>query len=102
MMLFNLWITPYYMGVTVADVQALIPTLLLPFNTVKSLMNVGFVLLLYKPISAVMQRMKLIEKSTQQQKLDWRTIAVAALALALIAISLVIVFGVLGGRFEWR
>lgn len=102
MMLFNLWITPYYMGVTVADVQALIPTLLLPFNTVKSLMNVGFVLLLYKPISAVIQRMKLIEKSTQQQKLDWRTIAVAALALALIAISLVIVFGVLGGRFEWR
>ena len=102
MMLFNLWITPYYMGVTVADVQALIPTLLLPFNTVKSLMNVGFVLLLYKPISAVMQRMKLIEKSTQQQKLDWRTIAVAVLALALIAISLVIVFGVLGGRFEWR
>lgn len=102
MMLFNLWITPYYMGVTVADVQALIPTLLLPFNTVKSLMNVGFVLLLYKPISAVMQRMKLIEKSTQQQKLDWRTIAVAALALTLIAISLFIVFGVLGGRFEWR
>ena len=102
MMLFNLWITPYYMGVTVADVQALIPTLLLPFNTVKSLMNVGFVLLLYKPISAVMQRMKLIEKSTQQQKLDWRTIAVAVLALTLIAISLFIVFGVLGGRFEWH
>ena len=101
MMLFNLWITPYYMGVPVETVKSMIPTLLLPFNTVKSCMNVGFVLLLYKPISGVMQRMNLIEKSTQKQKMDWRTIVVLALALALIATSLGVVFGVLGGRFEW-
>jgi riboflavin transporter FmnP len=102
MMLFNLWVTPYYMGVPVQTVKSMIPTLLLPFNTVKSCMNVGFVLLLYKPISAVMQRMKLIEKHSQQQKIDWKTIAVAVLALTLIAVSLGIVFGVLGGSFEWR
>ena len=102
MMLFNLWITPYYMGVTVETVKALIPTLLLPFNTVKSCLNVGFVLLLYKPISTVMQRMKLIEKSPQKQSFNWKTIVVAALALALIATSLVIVFGVLNGSFEWH
>ena len=102
MMLFNLWITPYYMGVEVETVKAMIPTLLLPFNTVKSCMNVGFVLLLYKPISTVMQRMKLIEKHSQQQKLDWRTLAVAGLALAMIAASLGIVFGVLGGSFAWH
>lgn len=102
MILFNLWITPYYMGVPVETVKSLIPTLLLPFNTVKSCINVGFVLLLYKPISSVMQRMKLIEKSPQKQKLDWRTIAVIVLALVLIAVSFCIVFGVLGGRFEWR
>lgn len=102
MMLFNLWITPYYMGVTVETVKALIPTLLLPFNTVKSCMNVGFVLLLYKPISTVMQRMKLIEKSSQKQSLNWKTIAVIVLALILIGVSLAIVLGVLNGRFEWR
>lgn len=102
MMLFNLWITPYYMGVTVETVKALIPTLLLPFNTVKSCLNVGFVLLLYKPISTVMQRMKLIEKSPQKQSFNWKTVVVAALALALIATSLVIVFGVLNGSFEWH
>ncbi len=101
MMLFNLWVTPYYMGVTVETVKVLIPTLLLPFNTVKSLMNVGIVLLFYKPISGVMQRMKLIEKSSQKQSFNWRTIAVIGLALALIATSLIVVFGVLGGRFEW-
>jgi riboflavin transporter FmnP len=101
MMLFNLWVTPYYMGVDVETVQSMIPTLLLPFNTVKSCMNVGFVLLLYKPISGVMQRMKLIEKSAQKQSFHWRTIVVLALALLLIATSLIVVFGVLGGHFEW-
>lgn len=101
MMLFNLWVTPYYMGVEIETVQSMIPTLLLPFNTVKSCMNVGFVLLLYKPISGVMQRMKLMEKSSQKQSFNWRTIVVLALALLLIATSLIVVFGVLGGHFEW-
>ena len=32
MVLFNLWITPFYMGVTVKEVAAMLPTLLLPFN----------------------------------------------------------------------
>ena len=101
MMLFNLWVTPYYMGVTVETVKGLIPTLLLPFNTVKSCMNVGFVLLLYKPISTVMQRMKLIAKKEQKTSWNWKTIAVLAIALVLIIASLVVIFGVLGGRFEW-
>ena len=101
MMLFNLWVTPYYMGVTVDTVKGLIPTLLLPFNTVKSCMNVGFVLLLYKPISTVMQRMKLIAKKDQKTSWNWRTIAVLVLALVLIIASFAVIFGVLGGRFEW-
>ena len=102
MMLFNLWVTPYYMGVPVETVKTMIPTLLLPFNAVKSCMNVGFVLLLYKPISTVMQKMKLIEKSSQKQNLNWKTIIVAGLAVALIAISFVVIFGVLKGNFTWR
>ena len=101
MMLFNLWVTPYYMGVTVEAVKSMLPTLLLPFNAVKSCMNVGFVLLLYKPISGVMQRMKLIEKREQKTSFNWRTILVLALALALIATSLVVVLGVLKGSFTW-
>jgi riboflavin transporter FmnP len=101
MMLFNLWVTPYYMGVEVETVKSMIPTLLLPFNSVKSCMNVGVVLLLYKPISAVMQRMKLIEKGSHKQSFNWRTIVVLALALLLITTSMIVVFGVLGGHFEW-
>jgi riboflavin transporter FmnP len=101
MMLFNLWVTPYYMGVTVEAVKSMLPTLLLPFNAVKSCMNVGFVLLLYKPISSVMQRMKLIEKKDQKTSFHWRTILVLVLALALIATSLIVVFGVLKGSFTW-
>ena len=52
----NLLITPYYMGVELPQVVALIPTLLLPFNAVKGVINAGVVLLLYKPVTRALSR----------------------------------------------
>ncbi len=98
MLTFNLLVTPHYMGVTVAEVQALIPTLLLPFNLIKAILNMGFVLLFYKPISTVMQRMGLIEKSTRPQGFHRRSVVMILIALALIAVSFAVIFGILGGR----
>ena len=63
MMLFNLLVTPHYLGVAVAEVQALIPSLLLPFNLVKGIFNASIVLLLYKPLSSVMQRAGALPRS---------------------------------------
>ena len=63
MMVANLFITPYYMGVSQADVVSLIPTLLLPFNLVKGTLNAAIVLLLYKPLSRALKKNKLPEKS---------------------------------------
>lgn len=53
MMLANLLITPYYIGngTTTADVAAMIPTLLFPFNLTKAIFNSAVVFLLYKPVS---------------------------------------------------
>ncbi len=56
MLLMNLWITPFYMGVTVSDVKALIPTLLLPFNFAKGCLNAALCIFLYKPVITVMRR----------------------------------------------
>ena len=47
----NCVITPAYMHVATAEVIALIPTLLLPFNVTKTLFNSAVVFLLYKPVT---------------------------------------------------
>ena len=56
MMVANLLITPIYMGVGVEDVKALIPTMLLPFNIAKALMNSAIAMLIYKPVSKLVRR----------------------------------------------
>lgn len=105
MLLANLLITPYYMGATVADVAALIPKVLLPFNLVKSVLNAAIVLLFYKPLSKVLKKSRLVtvegsasatSASGQAPKASaWARFAVPTIALILIATSMAIVFFVL-------
>lgn len=117
MLLANLFITPYYMGATVADVKAMIPTLLLPFNAIKAVLNVGLVLLLYKHIGNALRKAGFLPRKapslaltendgtvaaqTSQRPAFWRTVIVTASAAVLIAVSLVIIFVVLGGKFDF-
>ncbi len=61
MMPLNILITPLYTGASVSAVIDMIPTLLLPFNFAKSLMNGAFTMLLYKPVSVAMKRAGLIK-----------------------------------------
>ena len=64
MMLANTFITPHYlvlkmnMPMTVAQetVRALLPTTIMPFNLIKGFLNVGLVLLLYKPLSRALRK----------------------------------------------
>ncbi len=67
MLLMNLWITPIYMGVSTADVRALIPTLLLPFNFAKGCLNAALCIFLYKPVITVMRRIGAIPSSRSHQ-----------------------------------
>ncbi len=52
----NMLVTPYYMHVTVDEVAAMIPTVLLPFNLTKTLFNALLVFIIYKPLSSVLRR----------------------------------------------
>ena len=61
MMVLNILVTPIYMGVPRAVVIELLPTLLLPFNFAKALMNAAITMLIYKPVSVAMKRAKLIQ-----------------------------------------
>ncbi len=102
MMLANLLITPYYMGVNTETVVALIPKLLLPFNFIKAVLNAAIVLLLYKPLSNILKKTGIImpsdkaEDGEKKKVSPVRNIIVAFVALAVIAISLSIIFFVLG------
>lgn len=68
MLLANLWITPYYMGVVTATVAAMIPKVFLPFNLVKALLNAGIVLLLYKHLSKALRHAGCLPRSAGEVK----------------------------------
>ena len=99
MMLLNLIVTPYYMtGGSVKAVAELIPTLLLPFNLTKSLMNAGLVLVLYKPVSLALKKAKILKGGPDKFTFDKKTLAVLIGGLSLIAVCVVIFLVVLHGN----
>ncbi len=98
MMAANLLITPYYMGVSLDMVKGLIPTLLLPFNLTKSILNASLVLLLYKPVTTAIKATKLVKTSDRHsEKKKGNTIATIVLSLIIIALCLVVLFVFMGG-----
>ncbi len=102
MMIANIFITPYYMGVERTEVIAMLPTLLLPFNLCKALMNASVTMLIYKPIRTALSRAGLSEakKLSDSTSGRTRTVILASIsALIIISTTAVIIF-VLGGQFE--
>lgn len=68
MLLWNYYITPLYMKVPRETVAAMLPTVFLPFNLVKGLINSGLTLLLYRPLSKALSKTGLIKSYTAHQK----------------------------------
>ncbi len=98
MMVMNLLVTPYYMtGGSVDAVVAIIPTLLLPFNLTKTLMNAALVLVLYKPVSVSLKKARILKGGPDNFTFDKKTLAVLVGGLALIALCVVIFLVVLHG-----
>lgn len=101
----NLLITPHFMHTDVETVRGMIPTLLLPFNVLKGLLNVGLVLLLYKHLARVLRRAKVLPAiSVQEGEVTpatrrARTVLMVCTAVLLIAVSLIIIFTVMGGKW---
>ena len=107
MMLANLFITPFYMGVKRAQVVEMLPTLLLPFNLTKSTLNAAVVLLLYKPLSGALVRAGLMrglggrrEGVSSARLLTPRTLLLWGIAVLIIAVCAVVLTVGLGGSFK--
>ena len=99
MMLLNLVVTPYYMtGGSVKAVIEIIPTLLLPFNLTKTLMNSGLVLVLYNPVSIALKKARVLKGGPNSFTFDKKTLAVLVAGSALIAACVVVFLVVLHGN----
>ena len=106
MLVANLFITPYYMGVTQEAVINLIPKVILPFNVVKTILNASITMLLYKPISKVLKRMGLSKSTSKSStinseeisKLKIRSLVVTLVSTVIVIAAFLILFFVLGGK----
>ena len=110
MILFNLFIVPLYTpGYTTAAVAKMVPTLFLPFNLTKAMLNAALVLILYKPASTALKATKVLssksaseagETNAKKKNLKF-SLVVTAVGLAIAAICLAVFFIVLGGDISF-
>ena len=106
MLVANLFITPYYMGVTQDAVIGLIPKLIFPFNLVKSILNASMVMLIYKPVSKILKRMGLSKSKVsvnapalqEQTAVKTRSFVVTLISAIIIICAFLVLFFVLGGK----
>ena len=109
MLLANLFITPYYMGVTQEAVVALIPKLIFPFNLIKLILNSGLIMLIYKPVSRVLKKIGLsksvvsanVSKLEDKARNRTRSLIVTLASTVIVILAMIVVFNVLGGEFQF-
>ena len=103
----NLLLTPVYLakmgvpGANVSYVAKMIPTLLLPFNLTKSLLNAGLSLLLYKPAVTAMRAAKMVPGGEKKAFGKRNTVLSVVIALAVIGGSVAFFILEMNGVIGW-
>lgn len=91
MMPLNILITPRFTPVSAEVVISMIPTLLLPFNFAKALVNSAIAMMLYKPVILALKRAKMVD-SKMSAKFDKKSVIMLILGALLLAAGLVIFY----------
>lgn len=91
MMPLNILITPRFTPVSAEIVISMIPTLLLPFNFAKALVNSAIAMMLYKPVILALKRAKMVD-SKMSAKFDKKSVIMLILGALLLAAGLVIFY----------
>lgn len=89
MMCLNIFVTPYYMGVSTKTVMDLIPKLFFPFNLAKALLNSALAMMLYKPVTVAMRRAGLL-KGQGKMQINRSSIAIYITAVVTLAVAVVL------------
>ncbi len=92
MMLMNLFVTPYYMGVARADVISLIPTLLLPFNFAKAMLNGAVTVILYKPAVTALRIIGFARGSASGADLRFNRNSAVMLTVGAVTLTVAVIF----------
>ncbi len=101
MLLANIFITPLYFQMPRAAVIDMLPTVLLPFNLCKSLLNSALMLLIYKPITAALKRSRLIpQNSSSNYMFNLKTALMTVVSVIVIVCALLFIFIKLGVQFK--
>ena len=68
MVAWNYLLTPIYQGVPRSVVAGMLPTVFLPFNLLKGVLNMALTLVLYKPVVTALRKARLIPESQSAVK----------------------------------
>ena len=100
MMLWNVLITPIYMGYPREAIIALLLPAFLPFNLLKAGLNAGFTFLLYKPVITALRRSGYLETAKPAaepaRKNQFALWAVSGCLILLCAVIILILNGIIG------
>ena len=96
MLLWNYFITPYYMGMPREAVAAMLVPVFLPFNLIKSALNAAIAVLIYKPISRALHRAGLVEPAGSQTP-ERKSVLGAMLVAALVLVSCIFIVLIMRG-----
>ncbi len=97
MLLWNYFITPYYMGVPRQAVADMLLPVFLPFNLIKGGLNAAFIMLLYKPLVLALRKGHLVppSKNTANGKINWVVLVVSGVVLVSLVLAVLIWQGVI-------
>lgn len=97
MLLLNIFITPLYFGLPVAApmVMEMLPTLLLPFNFAKALMNSAIVMFIYKPVVTALKRLGIVKTQGGSSAMTFNRTTKIILALGAVGLAISIAIFVL-------
>lgn len=100
MLLANMFITPLFMHTSRDEVIALIPSLLLPFNACKAVLNGAITMLLYKPVVTAMRSVGLMAKAQGKSSISLKTVILWVCTVVIIVLSILFLVLYLNGTFQ--
>ena len=93
----NIFITPLYFNMSRQVVIDMLPTVFLPFNLFKSILNASLMLLVHKPFVSAL-RYAGFEKKSEVTKYKFRKksliLTISALVLLIVAIAFIVSLGI--------
>ena len=95
MLLWNYIITPIYYGMPREDVIAILLPGILPFNLIKSGLNSGITLFLYKPIVTILRSTNLVEKKNEVQSQRTGLLLVGFFLIVTVICILLVIQGII-------